>query len=267
MTQLPFRRPGDVLVLRAAALPITARPARWPAFNSADACRQWLACIWTDDTLVTPLRAASPRLASYIERIVSGDDVPAKRICKAASSAAAYLLRATSRSTPFGLFAGVALAGVGPSAAVVGTVHRPIARPDTLWVDHVRTDLQGRHDVLPHLTIGLSTLALRRGDTINVTRSGGRIASARISRPLSVLLQAVEEPARGDEIMRRLTAAGGTLEQARRLLRQALADGYLTSNLLVGLGQVRCGVGMSWWQVGQVPVQRARSVCSSRTTW
>ncbi|MGX1268051.1 hypothetical protein [Streptomyces phaeoluteigriseus] len=36
---------------------------------------------------------------------------------------------------------------------------------------------------------------------------------------------------------------------------------------LVGLGQVRCGVGMSWWQVGQVPVQRARSVCSSRTTW
>jgi NAD(P)-dependent dehydrogenase (short-subunit alcohol dehydrogenase family) len=36
---------------------------------------------------------------------------------------------------------------------------------------------------------------------------------------------------------------------------------------LVGLGQVRMGVGMSRWQVGQAPVQRARSVCSSRTTW
>ncbi|CAL9386362.1 Putative prophage phiRv2 integrase [Streptomyces sp. enrichment culture] len=37
--------------------------------------------------------------------------------------------------------------------------------------------------------------------------------------------------------------------------------------VLVVLGQVRSGVGMSRWQVGQAPVQVARSVCSSRTTW
>ena len=36
---------------------------------------------------------------------------------------------------------------------------------------------------------------------------------------------------------------------------------------LVGLGQVRIGVGMSRWQVGQAPVQVTRSVRSSRTTW
>jgi hypothetical protein len=36
---------------------------------------------------------------------------------------------------------------------------------------------------------------------------------------------------------------------------------------LVGLGQVRMGMGMSRWQVGQVPAQRSRSVCISRTTW
>ncbi|MFD7004180.1 SRPBCC family protein, partial [Streptomyces mirabilis] len=35
------------------------------------------------------------------------------------------------------------------------------------------------------------------------------------------------------------------------------------SGPLVGLGQVRIGVGMLRWQVGQAPVQRARSVCSS----
>lgn len=40
-----------------------------------------------------------------------------------------------------------------------------------------------------------------------------------------------------------------------------------TSKAVVGLGQVRIGVGMSRWQVGQAPVQRARNVCSSRTTW
>ncbi len=36
---------------------------------------------------------------------------------------------------------------------------------------------------------------------------------------------------------------------------------------LVGLGQAWSGVGISRWQVGQAPVQGARSVCSSRTTW
>ncbi|WP_159106734.1 M48 family metallopeptidase [Streptomyces rishiriensis] len=36
---------------------------------------------------------------------------------------------------------------------------------------------------------------------------------------------------------------------------------------LVGLGQVRSGVGMSRWQVGQAPAQVARRVCGSRTTW
>ncbi|WP_406323828.1 hypothetical protein [Streptomyces sp. NBC_01637] len=36
---------------------------------------------------------------------------------------------------------------------------------------------------------------------------------------------------------------------------------------LVGLGQVRMGVGMLWWQVGQAPVHRARSVWSLRRTW
>ncbi|REE64453.1 hypothetical protein BX257_7136 [Streptomyces sp. 3212.3] len=41
---------------------------------------------------------------------------------------------------------------------------------------------------------------------------------------------------------------------------------YLAQALVV-LGQVRIGVDMSRWQVGQAPVQRARSVCSSRTTW
>ncbi len=36
---------------------------------------------------------------------------------------------------------------------------------------------------------------------------------------------------------------------------------------LIGLGQVRMGVEMSRWQMGQAPAQVARSNCSSRTTW
>ncbi|MFJ7773221.1 lantibiotic dehydratase [Streptomyces sp. NPDC097107] len=231
MTRPIYRRHEGVLVLRAATAPAKARPSSWPAFDSADACRQWLARIWADGTLVVPLRAASPRLADQVERILNGDDVPPKKICKATCSVAGYVLRATGRPTPFGLFAGVALAGVGPTSATIGPDHRPVARPDTLWVDQVRRGLQRRADVLPHLTLGISSLAFRRGGTVNTPRSGGRIAGAGITRPVSVLLRAATTPASGRELLRRLTEAGGTPEQARRLTVQALTDGYLTSSL------------------------------------
>ncbi|MFF4575688.1 lantibiotic dehydratase [Streptomyces sp. NPDC001410] len=231
MTRPIYRRFGDVLVLRAAAMPATARPTDWPAIGSTDACRQWLEQVWADDTFAVPLRAASPRLVDYVERILAGDDIEPKRIRKATCSIAGYLLRATGRPTPFGLFAGVTLAATGAASATMGTAHQAVARPDTLWVDHVRKDLEGRADVLPHLTIQINSLAFRRGDTLNTPRSGGRIASAKISRPLAVLLQAVEQPASGRQLLRLLTDAGGTPEQARRLIKQALADGYLISSL------------------------------------
>ncbi|MFD5659866.1 lantibiotic dehydratase [Streptomyces hirsutus] len=231
MTRPVFRRCGDVLVLRTAVMPVAARPTDWPVIGSSDACRQWLARVWDDDTFVTSLRAASPHLVGYVERILAGDDIEPKRIRKATCSAAGYLLRATGRPTPFGLFAGVALATVGVASAKIGTAHQAVARPDAQWVNHVRQGLEGRADVLPYLAIQIDTLAFRRGDTINTPRSGGRIASTRISRPLSVLLQAAAEPSTGRELLRLLTEAGGTPEQARRLIGRALADGYLTSSL------------------------------------
>ncbi|MFI9149482.1 lantibiotic dehydratase [Streptomyces sp. NPDC053367] len=226
-----YRRSGDVLVLRAAAMPATARPADWPAVDSSEACLEWLARVWEDSVFVASLRAASPRLVGYVERILDGADIESKRVHKAACSVAGYLLRATGRPTPFGLFAGVALAAVGPASAEFGTAHHAVARPDTLWVDHVRRDLEGRADVLPYLTMQMNTTAFLCGDTINVPRPGGRIATARISRPLSALLQAVQKATTGQELERLLIEVGGTPAQARHLIEQALADGYLISNL------------------------------------
>ncbi|MCQ4203495.1 lantibiotic dehydratase [Streptomyces coelicoflavus] len=232
MTTRPiFRRHGDVLVLRAAVLPVRARPDDWPDVESPDSCREWLTRVWCDDAFVVPLRAASPRLVGFVERFLGGDEVPQKRVRSASLSVAGYLLRASARATPFGLFAGVALAGVGPVSANFGTGHRARARPDTLWVDHVRRTLQRRADVLPHLTIRVNTLSFRRGNAICTPRPGGRLASAPVTRPLAVLLRAAATPASGRRLLEALTEAGGTPDQAVRLIGQALEDGYLTSDL------------------------------------
>ncbi|GAA2607418.1 lantibiotic dehydratase [Streptomyces lienomycini] len=232
MTTRPiFRRHGDVLVLRAAVLPVRARPDDWPDVESADRCREWLTRVWSDDAFVVPLRAASPRLVGFVERILDGDGVPQRRVRSATLSVAGYLLRASTRATPFGLFAGVALADVGPVSANLGTGHRAVARPDTLWADHVRRTLQRRADVLPHLTIQVNTLSFRRGNAICTPRPGGRLASARVTRPLAVLLTAAVAPTSGRRLLEALTGTGGTSEQAVRLIGQALEDGFLTSDL------------------------------------
>lgn len=234
MTTCPgFRRHGDVLVLRTAVLPLRARPDDWPDVESPASCRAWLTRVWSDDAFVVPLRAASPRLVGFVERILNGDEVPQKRVRSATLSVAGYLLRASDRATPFGLFAGVTLAGVGPVSATFGTGHRAVARPDTLWVDHVRRTLLRRTDVLPHLTIQVSTLSFRRGDAVCAPRPGGRLASAPVTRPLAVLLRTALAPASGRHLLDALIEAGGTPEQAARLIGQALEDGYLTSDLTV----------------------------------
>ncbi|MFZ4246573.1 lantibiotic dehydratase [Streptomyces griseoincarnatus] len=231
MTRSIYRRHGDVLVLRAAALPVGARPDEWPDAESPEDCRQWLARVWADDSFAEALRAASSGLVTFVEQILDDHSVTPKRVRSATLSVAGYLLRATSRPTPFGLFAGVALADVGPVTADVGKKHRAIARPDTLWVDHVRRALERRADVLPHLTIQVSTLAFRRGDVIGVPRSGGRLASAPLTRPLVALLKAAAAPTAGRRLLDVLADMGGTVEQATRLIGQALEAGYLTSDL------------------------------------
>ncbi|MFD7459203.1 MULTISPECIES: lantibiotic dehydratase [unclassified Streptomyces] len=231
MTRPIYQRFGDVLVLRASVMPVTARPTVWPALGSPDACRHWLGSLWDDDAFVASLRAASPHLVGFVERILAGDAIEPKRIGKATCSVAGYVLRASGRPTPIGLFAGVGLATVGAASAAIGTAHRAIARPDTVWVDHVRRDLEGRADVLPHLIMQTSSAMSLRGDTINAPRPGGRIASAKISRPLSVLLQAAQEPTTGRELQQLLIEVGGSPAQARCLIGRALSDGYLTSSL------------------------------------
>ncbi len=231
MSRSNYRRHGDVLVLRAAALPVGARPDEWPDVECPDDCRRWLARVLAEGSFAEALRAASSGLVTFVEQLLDDHSVTPKRLRSATLSVAGYVLRATSRPTPFGLFAGVALAEVGPVTADIGRAHRAVARPDTMWVDHVRRVLERRADVLPHLTIQVSTLAFQRGDAIGVPRSGGRLASAPLTLPLVALLKAAAAPTTGRRLLDVLTDMGGTAEQATLLIGQALEDNYLTSDL------------------------------------
>ncbi|MFF4362809.1 lantibiotic dehydratase [Streptomyces sp. NPDC001604] len=188
--------------------------------------------MWADQAdFATSVQSATPRLARAVEQAVNDLSLSPRKVRRATTATARYLLRATGRPTPFGLFAGVTTAHIGPALARFGSEHRPIARPDTLWLDHVRRDLENRPDVLPHLIVAADTLTTRRGITLERPAPGGRTATVRLTRPLASLLEMAVKPVPFAQVVEHLTAMGGSESQATGLLATAVRASLLTTHL------------------------------------
>ncbi|MEH6376260.1 lantibiotic dehydratase [Streptomyces sp. KLMMK] len=76
-----------------------------------------------------------------------------------------YLVRMSTRPTPFGLFSGVAPVRFGRNARVVWERHRQykVVRPDMAWLRGITSSLEQRIEVMPSLRVGLNNLCFRRG--------------------------------------------------------------------------------------------------------
>ncbi|MDG4787151.1 lantibiotic dehydratase [Micromonospora sp. WMMD1102] len=168
-----YRHAGGGM-LRAAALHPTA--VDWPALPDPDSCQAWLGRVWALPGFADAVRHASVPFADLVDRVVHGQVEDPSKVRRAALSVLRYLLRAMGRPTPFGLFAGVAPIHVGDGARVVwGDDHRLMIRPDTLWLDDVIGRLERKTDLLPHLAVAWSDLAVDRGPRIEVPRPPGRV--------------------------------------------------------------------------------------------
>lgn len=140
-------RCDDSAFLRAAALtelPVPACPdlsgdspkhvAQW---------LMWLRNVWAIDAVTDAIGHASPVLAQEARTIFAAEASDARRVRRAASSVARYVLRMTGRATPFGLFAGVAPASFGERLTWRwGDRHRVIARPSGAWLADVIMQLE-----------------------------------------------------------------------------------------------------------------------------
>src|SRR6185437_5766762 len=97
------------------------RPAQW---------RQWLGTTWQLPGFASAVTCAAPGLAAQGQRAVTGEPMPDQRLRRLVMSAVRYLLRWTTRATPFGTFAGVAPVQFGARASVLlGDAHRAVALP------------------------------------------------------------------------------------------------------------------------------------------
>lgn len=160
----PLYRHAGVALLRAATVPLDHLLCRWPNPSDTEACRAWLYQAWSRPAFAEAIRQASPSLADRIDAIRTGRTVQPRQVRRATIATVRYLLRATGRQTPFGLFAGVAPVSVGEAVQVSwGEGHRSTARVDSQWLADVIGRLEACPDLLEQLDVVFTNLATQRG--------------------------------------------------------------------------------------------------------
>ncbi|KPM50635.1 lantibiotic dehydratase [Frankia sp. R43] len=201
--------------------------------------RAWLAKTWARPEVREALRLASTDLCARVEQIL--DDGAGRRsgteIQRALTAVASYLLRWQRRATPFGMFAGISTATVGPATAEVGRVHRAVARADAEWVTALVDQLERHPELRGRLMVVADSARIVRDGRVIVHRQAEvgapspgplRESSVRLTRPVRFALAEAGNPIQLDALVARtatrfLTAAPDKI----RALVHGLVDGGL----------------------------------------
>jgi thiopeptide-type bacteriocin biosynthesis protein len=161
----------DAALVRAAAHVSDAALPTWPDVTGVatdlESCRDWLRQVWSHESYAEAIAIASPVLARQVRRACDGQCRDPRRMHRTVASVARYLLRMTGRSTPFGLFAGVAAARFGTRPVTGwGKRHRAVVRADAAWLASVVTELEGCLQLVRRLPVVVNNLCTVRGERL-----------------------------------------------------------------------------------------------------
>ncbi len=212
----------DAAVVRAATYTDGLALASWPDLTGnmsghVERWRRWLEQVWAQEAMAEAIEVASPVLARRVREVCDGHHHEARQIRRMVVSVARYLLRMTSRATPFGLFAGMAPAGFGSRLALRwGEDHRAVARADAVWLAGVVTRLEACPELLRRLPVVANNLCFVRGGRLVVpcqqhASDSGRVAPAEVSvrhtRAVETVMQTTRSPIRVGDLVGKLVAS------------------------------------------------------------
>ncbi|GLZ16063.1 hypothetical protein Acsp04_62980 [Actinomadura sp. NBRC 104425] len=207
--------------------------------------------LWLERTLRRPgfaaaLEQASPVLARRVWQICEGGPVPERAVRRAVLAVMRYLLRASGRATPFGLFAGVTPARITRESAAselsvrVGGRHRAIARVDATWLAAVVEGLEAEPALRPHLTVQANALVVEKDGHLVLEHrasgsSGGPPTNVRVasSRPVNAAMAAARDPILMRDLADTLAAdfPGVPADVIDKLLADLVAQHFLVTGL------------------------------------
>jgi thiopeptide-type bacteriocin biosynthesis protein len=234
----------DAAVVRAPAWQPGPESVPWPELTGPDATRSswrvWLGVVWQIPGFSGAVEAASPDLACRVDQIRSGQDVPEPAVRRAVLSTMRYLLRASGRATPFGLFAGVVAARIGAAPAVrTGTAHRAVATVGGEWLAGVIGRLETDDTLRPHLRVIATHFAVERDGYLVIEHHSSGTgdppsrARLRATPPVMAALAAARCPIRAADLAAVLAARypGTSDETIDALLAGLLRHRFLLTTL------------------------------------
>lgn len=238
----------DAAVIRVAVFGSELDLPPWPDLTGDTPVhvrewRSWLARVWEQEALVEAIEVASPVLARRVQDVCDERVQRPRRVRRVVKSVIRYLLRLTSRATPFGLFAGVAPLRIGSAAAVRWSrQHRAVARPDAAWLTEVITYLEARPEVLRRLLVVVNNLGFVRGGRLVVPCQQhpgvpGEVrpadVSVRYTRAVQAVIQAAQSPITIGELIGKLAAElpGRPPAKIEAMLAELVARRILVTSL------------------------------------
>ncbi|WP_299573172.1 thiopeptide-type bacteriocin biosynthesis protein [uncultured Williamsia sp.] len=204
------------VAVRAAVLPVSTYPGDVGADgDDTDAVIADIRRLWAQPGVPAAIEVASEPLAAACRAIVSGDERDRKRCRRARRSLVSYRIRAATRATPFGVFAGVGMTDLtdrGRSTGDLGTTvldvpaSRAIIRPSSATrraaLEATLADEDTAFVVNPSVTRRDDRLAVR------LPRSGSRSSvTVRATPPVSVVVDAAEKPRCRGDLVREVAVA------------------------------------------------------------
>jgi hypothetical protein len=180
---------------------------------------EWLRRVRKHPGLAEAIRHASPDLAVGVEALLDQDPAAARarRARKAIAAVLRYMLRADSRATPFGLFAGVTAATFSERSRVVwGGAHRKVLSPGGAWVAEVVSALEALPVVREHLLVVVNNTAVEECGHLVVPQyarpdpgapgSDAEQVEVRINSAVRLVLETAREPVSWSTLRAKLAA-------------------------------------------------------------
>jgi lantibiotic biosynthesis protein len=150
-----------------------------------------------------------------------------------------YRIRMSTRPTPYGAFAGVALCEAGPATALIidDALHRRSARPDMEWLLSFTAALEARDDVLCQLELRVHPCVFIQGGRVGLDdptplREGAQAVSMRASDFVLTALEVSRTQVRHVALVRALMERTGADEaRSLALVRKLVDQGLLLTEL------------------------------------
>jgi thiopeptide-type bacteriocin biosynthesis protein len=227
-------QPLGWMVVRAPLLPIE----RYPSASAAGTKPEELADLAAEDPQVRrALAVGSTNLLQALDRPRAGVKAAARRQAKLLR----YLIRMSTRPTPYGLFAGVALGRWGPVTDLeLNREPRSRSRPDMAWLLGLVLELESRPEVRQGLRLLAHPSAWVESGRVYVSERasagdehGGRAAvSVRatkiVRRILALARTPIPYPRLASEL---LSEPGATLAKVEALIDQLCGQTILLTDL------------------------------------